>query len=898
MKKNYIQLFLTVLAFLFVGTRLTSQVTQTYSYTGSLQTFVVPSCVSQITIDMAGASGANAIDVNPTNSTGGKGGRIMGVLTVTPGQLFNIYIGSAGNATTGAGGYNGGGAGGQASAGSSCNGGFAGGGGGASDIRIGGITLLDRVLVAAGGGGAGRDYCNGSCQPCGCGGSGGAGGGLTGINGVAAYNCGFSYPGTGVNGGGGGGSNAGGFAGLLDGTNGPSGNAGTLGVGGSGAGGSYDVAGGGGGGGYYGGGGGGSAGSGSGVAGGGGGGGSSYLGTMTSAVTTPSYQQGNGYLILTYNVIGGFVTLVPSNTLVCSGSNVNLNTTGTVLSYTWSNGSNASNISVSPTTNTIYTVSSTNSGGCISNSSVALVVNTNPTVSINTLTNNICLGKTAILTATGANTYTWSNSLSTTTISVSPNVTTTYSVSGQNACGTVSAAITITVAPLAVTVISNPTIVCAGSTATLNAAAAANAYTWSPVSANGSSIVVSPIVNTIYTVAVSDGTCAGIGTVGLVAKPVPTITAVPTITTVCGGVPVNFTASGGTSYTWTPGNLTGASITVAPMAPTGYQVIGSNSLGCTSIANVVVIAIPSPTLNPSANTNFVCAGDPVNLTSQTGYSSYLWSNGASTSSVTVNPTITTTYSVTGTNTTGCSTTETVMVTVFAPLLTISGPTAICNGATATLTASGANSYVWSNGFTSPAIQVNPSTTTIYNLSALTTSSGINCPSTASVQLLVLANPTVTAVSSKTAICKAETTTLTASGASSYSWNTSATTSSIVITSSLVTTLTYSVIGTSTNGCNSKTTVQVKINSCTGLSELIGGSHELKIYPNPSIGEFNIEFDSEIKLNLVNELGQLIKVCNLNAANDFKIHVTGLSSGVYFINNISGGKTINQKVIVR
>jgi hypothetical protein len=157
------------------------------------------------------------------------------------------------------------------------------------------------VIVAGGGGGSGRDYCNGTCQPCGCGGGGGGAGGGVGQAGQAAYNCGFNYPGQNVNSGGGGTATVGGTFGPQDGGSTNIGTAGGLGVGGTGAIGQYDVAGGGGGGGYYGGGGGGGASNGSGVGGGGGGGGSGYIApAMLTITTTTGVQSGDGMVILEY----------------------------------------------------------------------------------------------------------------------------------------------------------------------------------------------------------------------------------------------------------------------------------------------------------------------------------------------------------------------------------------------------------------------------------------------------------------------------------------------------------------------------------------------------------------------------------------------------------------------
>ncbi|MDP1746396.1 MAG: hypothetical protein Q8L90_12510, partial [Bacteroidota bacterium] len=127
----------------------------TFNYTGAAQTWTVPACVTSITIDANGAQGSTA-----NAGAGGAGGRAQGTLAVTPGATINVYVG-------GQAGFNGGGAGGAP-------GGVVGGkGGGASDLRIGGVALANRVVVAGGGGGGGAA---GSWS----GGAGGVGGGTTG----------------------------------------------------------------------------------------------------------------------------------------------------------------------------------------------------------------------------------------------------------------------------------------------------------------------------------------------------------------------------------------------------------------------------------------------------------------------------------------------------------------------------------------------------------------------------------------------------------------------------------------------------------------------------------------------------------------------------------------------
>ena len=79
MKKITLFIFISCL-FLTIN----AQVTQTFSHTGSMQTFTVPSCVSTISLDVRGAEGAYANDRVPNNATGGRGGRVTAVLSVTP----------------------------------------------------------------------------------------------------------------------------------------------------------------------------------------------------------------------------------------------------------------------------------------------------------------------------------------------------------------------------------------------------------------------------------------------------------------------------------------------------------------------------------------------------------------------------------------------------------------------------------------------------------------------------------------------------------------------------------------------------------------------------------------------------------------------------------------------
>ena len=247
---------------------------QTFSYTGSQQTFTVPCGASSITITAYGAQGATGANTGDPSlaKTGGLGGQSTGMLAVTQGQNLYVLVG-------GQNGYNGGGVGGSGG-GSWGAGGI---GGGASDVRMGGTGLGNRIIVAGGGGGGGGQESNYYS------GAGGTGGGTTGGQGDRSQGNPTYCPGAS-----GGTQSAGGAASCWNGGSGVCGTDGSLGQGGTGA--NWNsFSGGGGGGGYYGGG-----GSSNWAGGGGGGGGSGYTGGVTNGSMQNGVQSGNGQVVITW----------------------------------------------------------------------------------------------------------------------------------------------------------------------------------------------------------------------------------------------------------------------------------------------------------------------------------------------------------------------------------------------------------------------------------------------------------------------------------------------------------------------------------------------------------------------------------------------------------------------
>jgi len=151
--------------------------TESFSYTGSEQTYDVPSGVSEVTVRCWGAGGGSGHNYNASDEPGGTGGYAESKVSVSGGETLYVYVGgqggNGGNGSVGSGGWNGGAPGGDGP----YDGAHGGGGGGASDVRQNGNSTSDRVIVAGGGGGGGAAFDSDNVLP------GGDGGGSDGANG-------------------------------------------------------------------------------------------------------------------------------------------------------------------------------------------------------------------------------------------------------------------------------------------------------------------------------------------------------------------------------------------------------------------------------------------------------------------------------------------------------------------------------------------------------------------------------------------------------------------------------------------------------------------------------------------------------------------------------------------
>lgn len=646
------------------------------------------------------------------------------------------------------------------------------------------------------------------------------------------------------------------------------------------------------------------------------------ISTTTTYTVTGGNSCGTTTAAVTASVLP-LPTVVPASSSpnVCSGSTLALTVSGNASTYNWLGGATTitSGVAFVPAASTTYTVIGTSAQSCTASATIQVTVSNTPTNVPVASPALLCLGSTGTLVATGATSYTWSSSTQTVYTSsmvVTPTNTgsTTYTVTksiGQ--CSDTKTINITTNAPPQVSAIAMPSTVCALSAATL-AVGGALTYTWTaPGTPNytftGSSNVVSAPVSTTYSVAASDGSCVTTATVLLTITPNPTIQITTNTTSICMGQSVTLNASGASNYTWTAstGTFYGQSITQSPTTSILYNVIGDNASGCTAQNSQAIIVNSGPALSVTASKTSVCNGAAVTLTAS-GANTYTWdasTNYMMSNVVTVNPMLQSTgvmiYTVQGTNALNCIGSGTVQVAVFIPTLSVSGNTNACSGGTVSFVASGANSgsYSWNTGsgplINQAGITATVTAATVYTVSASTTSLTLICPIVHTVAVGMYPAPNINATAERTTICVKESVELYGSGAASYTWNTGASGATIVVTPSLQTN--YTVTGTDNNGCVSTATVQVRTSGCNGLSEFGQAGSGLIVYPNPNNGTCVIQSDTDIRLVLVNELGQFVQSIELSAGNANKVSVTDLAKGIYFLSGTKGDTRIFQKIVV-
>ena len=408
---------------------------------------------------------------------------------------------------------------------------------------------------------------------------------------------------------------------------------------------------------------------------------------------------------------------------ICPGGSATLSASG-MTNYTWSpGGQTGPNITVTPTVTTTYTVTGTQ--GLCNTSTATLTVTVASPSSTASNSGPYCQGSTVSLTATGGGTYSWSGPGGFTSNSQNPSITNStngmsgvYSVTVTNGSCTSTATTSVTVSSAPIATASNSGPFCDGQTISLSGGGGSS-YNWSgpggftSTSQNPSITGANSGMSGVYTVTVSIGTCTAVNTTTVIINPSPTITT--NTITICSGGSGILVASGGTSYTWssgtTPLSADQDSVSVSSTTPVTYTVTGTDANGCTNTAFASVLINSNSITVTASNNDTICAGANTTVSVNTSNpASFIWLPGnATTATLTVTPSVTTTYTVNAIDANGCTGSDTVTVLVAQPItITPATGSVSCNNTCDGQASVSVNppsgpfanyTYSWSNGST-------------------------------------------------------------------------------------------------------------------------------------------------------------------------------------------------------
>ena len=474
---------------------------------------------------------------------------------------------------------------------------------------------------------------------------------------------------------------------------------------------------------------------------------------------------------VTVNPLPNATITASGPTTFCDGGNVTLHAPAGMTSYSWSNGANTASIVVAESGS--YAVSVTDPNGCSANSAPMTVTVLPPPAATITASGpaTFCDGGSVTLTASNGSSWLWDTGAITQSITVSASGSHSVTVTDAGGCTATSAPFTVTeLAPASVT-ISGPNTSCGS--ATLDAGAGWISYLWST---NETTQSITVTASGTYSVTVTDANgCQVTGSHVINVTPAPPVTITGPAST-CATAPATLDAGPGyVSYLWSTGATTQA---ITASTSSTYTVTVTDANGCVGTGSHALTVFPTPnaTITASGPTTF-CDGGNVTLTAPAA-AHYAWSNGEQTQSVTVNASGTFTVTVTDGN--GCSATSAPVTVTVTPVasVTITGPTAVCSPAPATLDAgAGFASYLWNTGATSQTIGVTASGT----YSVTVTNAG-GCTATDAHDVTVTATPAATITANgPTAFCSGGSVTLTSAPAASYAWSNGATTQAITVT---------------------------------------------------------------------------------------------------------------------
>jgi len=537
--------------------------------------------------------------------------------------------------------------------------------------------------------------------------------------------------------------------------------------------------------------------------------------------------------------------IVIDEVAICSGGQTDLSASGGI-SYLWeevsgdlnsiiANG-NSANPTVSPTTDTEYKVTITDTDGCSFEGTSTVKIADNIVANIGE-DREICSGETVSLNASGGTNYVWTNTSTLETfngqeLTINPNQTTTYAVLVSDGSCEGTDEVTIRVNPLPQPTITGPSAVCEGQNADLSVNEH-QTYNWSSSNntnlPNTDKISVNPATTTIYTVEVSDENgCTALANFELSVNQAPIIT-ISEVEPICANTSTQLSAiinDSSANLSWSTELQVAFSSLVNPVvspSSTTQYILEAESNGCSSSSSIIVLVNPLPLISITQNPIGDCNSNQIQLNATEGLN-YNWQPATGLSDATIaNPiasiTELTTYTVNASDENGCTNANNVTVKPGLGLdVSISEGVSICRKESVVLTASGGDKYEWfPTGSLSNATASNPTatpqSTTEYTVKI--TDSNTNCSVNEKVIVTVLSLPVAEAGAASQSFCEGENIQLQlqASQGSSILWSPETGLSNNTIANPVVNIdedEQYTVTVTDNNGCTASDEVNIFI----------------------------------------------------------------------------------------
>lgn len=287
----------------------------------------------------------------------------------------------------------------------------------------------------------------------------------------------------------------------------------------------------------------------------------------------------------------------------------------------------------------------------------------------------------------------------------------------------------------------------------------------------------------------------------------------------------------------------------------------------------------------------ICAGTSANLQVSGSFQEIAWSNGVSSSSNSVNTPGVYYVGVRQGCVVGWDSITVSTLSMSLPAASLS----TCEGTAQNLSVNGnALGYTWTPGqLSGTSVTVTPASSTVYTV----TGAGINtCMVSSTLSLTVKPAPSLSVSSSNSMACIGDEVILQAAGADTFTWSSGALTATAAVYP-LANTV-YTVTGINSAGCKASFTMTQSVDACAGIVEAGFNRSQLLVYPNPGTGVVHIQSTTDLRCHLTNELGQTLRLLELNAGNGRLITVDDLAPGLYFLTAGSDKAYLHYKIVVQ